>query len=125
MNVGNYSHYDSEKTIYIPDKKSVPVSCYAVGSRPAVNLSFTLNGLEHGNPDNVTVTSSRLMNNTFVTRIDFTLWITTMRGSLCCQSSFPFLEQRLILEYFTYGKFFVINAGFRNSFNYQISDISF
>ncbi|PIK40545.1 putative tyrosine kinase receptor Cad96Ca [Apostichopus japonicus] len=104
MTVDGHSYHDNGDTLYIPYNTTIHVSCYATGSRPAVNLSITVDNVEISPSDSNTTTNAILNGTTFDTRIRFSLQTAEETGNMSCQSSslsyYP--EQRLDVTYSTY-----------------------
>ncbi|PIK47978.1 hypothetical protein BSL78_15186 [Apostichopus japonicus] len=106
MTVDGHSYHDTGDTLYIPYNKTIPASCYATGSRPAVNLSITVDNEEISPSYINTTTNASLNGTTFDSRILFSLQTEEETGHVTCHcNGFSyFSEQRLIVSYSTYGK---------------------
>ncbi|XP_071852435.1 uncharacterized protein [Apostichopus japonicus] len=104
MTVDGHSYHDSGDTLYIPYNKTIPVSCYATGGRPAVNISITVDNEEISPSDINTTTNAILNGTTFDRRIMFPLLTAEETGNLSCHSSglSYYSEQRLEVSYSTY-----------------------
>ncbi|XP_071852249.1 uncharacterized protein [Apostichopus japonicus] len=104
MIVDGHSYHDNGDTIYIPYNKTIPVSCYAIGSRPSVNLFITVDNEEISRTDINTSTNTFLDGTTFDTTIQFALRTAEETGTLSCHSSglsyYP--GQRLDVSYSIY-----------------------
>ncbi|XP_071852438.1 uncharacterized protein [Apostichopus japonicus] len=106
MTVDGHSYHDSGDTLYIPYNKTIPVSCYATGGRPAVNISITVDNEEISPSDINTTTNAILNGTTFDRRIMFPLLTAEETGNLSCHSSglSYYSEQRLEVSYSTYDE---------------------
>ncbi|XP_071852243.1 uncharacterized protein [Apostichopus japonicus] len=104
VNVDGHSYHDNGETVYIPYNTTIPVSCYATGGRPAVNLSIAVDNEEISPSDSNTTTNAILYGTRFDTRITVSLLTAEETGNLSCLSSgldyYP--EQRLDVTLSTY-----------------------
>ncbi|XP_071852265.1 uncharacterized protein [Apostichopus japonicus] len=104
MTVDGHSNHDNGDTLYIPYNTTIPVSCYATGGRPAVNLSIAVDNEEISPSDSNTTTNAILNGTTFDTRIRFSLQTAEETGNISCHSSglSYYSEQQLDVSYTTY-----------------------
>lgn len=98
--------YTDGDVIYIPFNKSICVSCYASGSRPSVNISVTVDGMQESNVEVPATSYTSSKNVSFQSHISFYITKIMESGYITCQSS-PlkyFRGKQLKVKYYTYGK---------------------
>lgn len=104
--VNNKSYYSNGDVIYLPFNHSVTVSCNAIGSRPVVNVSFTVDNEYITRTNRYTTINVGQDGKTFDTRTTIILPTIKESGTLSCRSSSLayYSERRLSVKYLTYGK---------------------